>query len=137
MFVQEWAKDNKNVIEDAPLAYLSAILESPDIRRFITDFNGLGSYFESSGDRSPAFKCKRQDMQKFGYGFITGYYFMPWGGFYREEDLIHADDWIRIGFGMRKGLGEEEDISLINSLHNGVLAQIILGHGTPFVLARA
>lgn len=135
--VKEWAQRNKKTLKGTPLAYLSAILESPDVRRLITDFDGLGSYFESSGDRSLAFKCKRKLMQKFGYGFVTGYYFMPWGGFSKNGEVVKADDWIRVGFGIKPGLGENNNVELMDSLHNGILAQIIIGHGTPFVLARA
>jgi len=135
--VKEWADKNNISLNGSPLDYLNAIFDTPDIRRLITDFDGLGSYFESSGDRSPAFRCKRRDMRRFGFGFVTGYYFMPWGGFRKEDGVARADDWIRVGFGIRKGLGENGDISLLNKLHEAVLAQIILGHGTPFVLARA
>lgn len=135
--VKEWAERNNIPLNGSPLDYLNAIFDTPEIRRLITDFDGLGSYFEASGDRSPAFKCKRKDMQRFGFGFVTGYYFTPWGAFRKENGVARADDWIRVGFGIRKGLGENGDISLLNRLHEAVLAQIILGHGTPLVLARA
>jgi len=135
--LKEWATKNNIPLAGSPLDYLNAIFDTPDIRRLITDFDGLGSYFESSGDRSPAFRCKRRDMERFGFGFVTGYYFMPWGGFRREDGVARADDWIRVGFGLRKGLGEDGNTSFLNRLHEAVLAQIILGHGTPLVLARA
>jgi hypothetical protein len=137
LIVKEWAERTGHSLRSSPLAYLSAILESPDIRNLITDFDGLGSYFDASGDRSPALKCKRRDMQDFGFGFVTGYYFMPWGGFSKEGGCVSANDWIRVGFGMRKGLGENGDSRMMDTLHRSVLAQIILGHGTPFVLSRA
>jgi len=135
--VREWAERTGHKLGTSPLIYLTAILESPEIRRLITDFDGLGSYFDASGDRSPAFKCKRKDMEDFGFGYVTGYYFMPWGGFLKEDGYVRANDWIRVGFGIRRGLGEGGDSSLIYSLHRGVIAQIILGHGTPLVLSRA
>ncbi|RLG86622.1 MAG: hypothetical protein DRO18_04165 [Thermoprotei archaeon] len=135
--VREWAERTGHELGTSPLAYLTAILESPEIRGLITDFDGLGSYFDASGDRSPAFKCKRKDMEDFGFGYVTGYYFMPWGGFLKEDGCVRANDWIRVGFGIRRGLGERGDSSLIDSLHGGVIAQIILGHGTPLVLSRA
>jgi len=134
---KEWAEMTGQELTPTPIGYLNAILESPQVRSFITDFEGLGSYFDSSGDRSPAFKCKRKDMERFELGFVTGYYITPWGGFRKMDDsTVMADDWIRVGFGIRPGL-DIGNAEYLNELHRGVLSQVILGHGTPLVLSRA
>jgi hypothetical protein len=75
-------------------------------------------------------------MKRFGFGFVTGYYMMPWGGFRKEGDTCLADDWIRVGFGITTGAGLHGNESM-DEIYRGVLSQVIIGHGTPFVLERA